>query len=487
MLDMKHKNIGIGIGIALPVTVALGILFVARMTEDPIDELNQMTVTIDDVQPIEVESVEYMSPNNIDDDLVILPVQNPSGPFGEYTRISDRYYIQNDTVYYDNWSREDTAIEEADPDTFESVEGEIAKDSQHVYVVGLIIEGADPKTFEHIERDFYRDARRVYKEGVVMDDSDPDTFTLIPDTQGKDGTIAYAIDSNHVYDAYSGEVIEGADPNTYEWINYFVQKDNDQMFVRADGMGKEENAVVATMDPATFEQMDDTFYRDKNSVYYIGSDQEILMPYENYGTYLKKLDGADPKTFTILSHGYVHDAHGVWFWYLPVEDMDPTSLIVLDKESYGNAVYAKDAKKVCYRDRVLTDLDPSSVELPHRYYMLDDENVYYMERRLEDLDRMSFEVLSREEFARDNDTLYFTGHALSGIDPNEAVDTIEFWRESPYSITYLFKDDQYAYSAQVTYNTTTLEEPRIQKYVPKDIAQCSVEYLEACGIEEIKG
>ena len=490
MRDMKKYKIYILV--AIGVLVAGGALLFGIQNQKDEEIILEIEGEVQEI-------IQDYFPDNEDgsfsEDIILIPgqyniVPTPVYPHGmdensEYREVGDNYYVLDSVAYYRTYSRPHFEMIEVEVSTFESEWDKYAKDKNHVYYKKEILKGVDPETFVEIEYSFFKDSEHVYKDGVETDQADPETFKLYSDPDGKDGTMSYAKDAYHVYDAYSGEMFEDADPETFVWISSTLQKDKDHVYFWGGGGSR---AIIKGINAQTFEQVGQNYYKDRDSVIYIGSAQTIRMAWENYGEIVRVLEDADPDTFEIISKGYVRDVESVWYWYLPVVDANPKTLVVDDTQK--RAAYARDDNSVFYRDMKLTKLDPSRTQFISGTYAIDDNEVYYMEHHITGLDRESFEVIQedpyRTAFAKDKDTLFFTGYEILGIDP-VAIEAIEFLSESPSGITYLLKDSKKVYTTRIKFNVKSLEEPVVNIYTPTDIENCSVSNLKACGIEINKG
>ncbi|MDR0793730.1 MAG: DKNYY domain-containing protein [Chitinophagaceae bacterium] len=164
----------------------------------------------------------------------------------------------------------------------------------------------DPNSFELIGEDYAKDAKSVFYRGKSIDGAHAPTFHIVGITDKKDPNYnankIWAADKNRVYDNW-GRVLEGADVNTYQrpfsdakYAQEF-SKDATHVFFR--------HIPVPGADANTFELLEFSGYaKDSKSVYYYGwSDAE----YDDAGrpkTDIPReiafvVEGADPATFQI--------------------------------------------------------------------------------------------------------------------------------------------------------------------------------------------
>ncbi len=120
-------------------------------------------------------------------------------------------------------------VEDADLETFEVIELEfgLAKDKNNIYHKGYKIIDSDPDSFERLNSSYFKDKNYVYfkSSGSVteghIEGADPATFVTLD-------TFHYAKDENNVY--YDGEIIEGADLGTFEYLEFGLAKDKNHTY-----------------------------------------------------------------------------------------------------------------------------------------------------------------------------------------------------------------------------------------------------------------
>ena len=198
------------------------------------------------------------------------------------------YEEKNDKIFYKwirggNWTRENTLLNEADAETFETINNDInvhlGKDKNHVYEDASILEQADPKTFEQVKEYYWKDKNNVYLlqfggTDCRIKNAEPNTFKVIKDYH-------WTIDRNNVY--YQFDQLLNVNPNK------FVAVDEE--------WGKDE------------------------SFYY----------YHNF-----KVDSLDYKTAEIVSPYYIKDQYRVFFWDTIVKDANPKTFKADGVGSFGH-------------------------------------------------------------------------------------------------------------------------------------------------------
>lgn len=204
--------------------------------------------------------------------------------------IPNQGYFKNETAVYHRGRKI-----EADPKTFQIVdEADVlhkfanamyARDKDSVFLEGRKIAGADPNTFQIIEAWRYaRDAKNVYFEGKRVENIDPAKFELIP-MEGL-GERNYT-DGTHLI--HWGKVVGKIDAASVKSLGNSYVKDRSQVFY----MGE----LIPGADPDTFNVINETsFSRDAKRVYF----WQVAVP------------NANPKTFEILERGYAKDDQRVY-------------------------------------------------------------------------------------------------------------------------------------------------------------------------------
>ena len=272
--------------------------------------------------------------------------------------------------------------------------------------------------------DYIRDRNNVYfvdnENGIIkiVKNADNNTFKVVEEN--------YGMDSKNVY--YNGKKLDfvGLDGLKIFDENYLKDKDSVyQIYETDNNKVKIKTIKNLNIDVASFENiLKGTFYKDKNSVYYVevdGDKQE-----------LKKLEGADADTFEpgIFSK----DKNSVYVDKQRLEGVSPKGFEILDNDLN----FIKDYKNVFYLDRAddgitfiprvqnIEGVDVATLEFAGGYYSKyykDKNNVYFMDNRdgkikfkkLSYVNPKTFEMVDNT-FARDDKNLYLFEYKLDGID-----------------------------------------------------------------------
>lgn len=233
------------------------------------------------------------------------------------------FVIKNDGIYWtDRTSRDEIKIDKADKDTFKvistGINKDYAKDKNNVYLIAnfykwfdlITFEDADPNTFQPLENDYAKDISHVYFGGNIIEGAEAKSFEILPKF--------YAKDKNHIY--HFDMVIEGANPETFQVIDEIYSKDKDNVFMYESlGPGWIEIKKIKDADPETFQSVDANYSsgpiyaKDKGSVYARGV----------------KIENADSKTFEVLAYDYSKDKNNAYVSGAKLENIDSNTFEVL--------------------------------------------------------------------------------------------------------------------------------------------------------------
>ena len=272
---------------------------------------------------------------------------------------------------------------------------------------------------------YVKDKKNIYylddESGKVkkLKNVDYDTFKII---NGK-----YGIDKNSVF--LNGEKLDFISVDGFKILDNEYLKDSKnvyEIYETNDSKIKIRAIKNLNIDAKSFEKASrEIFYRDKNSVYYVDISEEKSV--------LKKLEGADAKTFQagILSK----DKNNVYYDTEILKDVSPNGFKILNMMP----LIMKDNKNVYYLDMneddkvtpiILNfkDMDIATFEAVENIYY---SNLYYKDKnniysilkdfnekiRLEKLNGANpktFEIF--DNYAKDDKNVYIYGNKLDGIE-----------------------------------------------------------------------
>jgi hypothetical protein len=209
----------------------------------------------------------------------------------------------------------------------------------------------------------------------------------------------------------------------------------------SDGVVYYQNKEIANADPATFQELEDGWARDRNAVYEEGYKKAFLNPATVrvlppiyimdkaavwvYGTgYYLRVDktDADPATFMVISHGYGKDKNNVYYFAQKIANADVQSFTPLRDAAYPSAEgsasswYAKDIHSAYYRSTVIQNADVQSLVFLGGEYAKDSHTVYYEGNRIANADAGTFALVG--QYAKDKNHVFYSGKMLDlEIDP----------------------------------------------------------------------
>jgi hypothetical protein len=201
------------------------------------------------------------------------------------------------------------------------------KGGSYVYVVwnesdGKVehpVQSTDPGTFQVLDSGGYaKDSQNVFYHWQIIEGADPASFEAISGLYGKD--------VHRVY--YRGREIPGADPEQFELLNIQWGRDGKDVY--------RQDIPIRACDPASFKFLKDSWQRDDQCVYREG----------------RKVEGADTRSFKVLNFWYAKDKNNVYDSFPRViPGADPASFKLRD----GKCQVCAQDKNHCYRYEEVVD------------------------------------------------------------------------------------------------------------------------------------
>lgn len=182
------------------------------------------------------------------DDGLLQKDDNDDATEAGYARCEGKIY------HYERRDHKTMLLRGADATTFEVLKWGFARDKNKVFC-GINVVKADPQTFRHITCRFGADSSKVFYYNRIVPEADPATFEFIGGQHwAKDRCGVFCHDS----------IVPGADPATAKVVGSFL-KDSNHVFFFPAGF-----KLLEGVDPATFELLHRSYYRDKDRVYWDG-------------------------------------------------------------------------------------------------------------------------------------------------------------------------------------------------------------------------
>ena len=289
--------------------------------------------------------------------------------------------------------------------------------------------------------DYIRDRNNVYfvdnENGIIkiVKNADNNTFKVVEEN--------YGMDSKNVY--YNGKKLDfvGLDGLKIFDENYLKDKNGVYQIYETDNNKVKIKPIKnLNIDVASFENiLKGTFYKDKNSVYYVevdGNKQELkklegadadtfepgIFSKDKNSVYVEKqrLEGVSPKGFEILDNdlNFIKDYKNVFYLdreddgitFIPrvqnTEGVDVATLESVGKSSFKDYFKDKNNVYIVASEREFISVDsintklnfykliganPKTFELIHNFGK-DDKNVYFLDKKLKGIDAKTFEEIS---------------------------------------------------------------------------------------------
>lgn len=257
---------------------------------------------------------------------------------------------------------------------------------------------------------YFKQARKIFYihyKGYEVQLEDPDiesfvVFQKSEDNLSYDNTDNYARDKDKVY--YQGRILINANPNTFEIIDGVNNYSKDESLVYYD------DKLINDTDIETFKSLGRSYAKDKNLVYLSGeiivdanpqsfSIVESIKPnwWPHHFSFddryvfsnLKKIIGADPKTWEQIGYGYSKDRKEAYYYEESIT-ADPMTLIAID------STYAMDDSRAYYKGQEIIGSSPMSFEIFDNTvdYSKDKYNVFYKTNLIEGANPETFRNLS---------------------------------------------------------------------------------------------
>lgn len=322
----------------------------------------------------------------------------PVGVFSLFMVIGSSEYVELNPEGYD-------------PQTYKHINKTYATDINHVYYCNKILEGADPTSFYVLNEDYAADSQHVWFNELIIPGADPKTF-VAPDDNDALG--------HDAYDYYMGaEPLYVADISTFRQINnIWAIYSRNVYYLNVEGFS--EDKAVPIGDYHTFRTLNKYYAADDKCVYY---ENNIL-------------EGADPKSFTILEgeYHYAKDKNRVYYkaYGSPIRDL--TALRHKNMEEGLWNAFHTDGKTV-YNPKLLpmplgTDFATIYRVEPYRVWYADKTHVYYENRLLPEANPRTFKVFSAHyisevevssnnkssTYSYDDSHVYYRDSLMLGVD-----------------------------------------------------------------------
>jgi hypothetical protein len=158
------------------------------------------------------------------------------------------------------------------------------------------------------------------------------------------------------------------------------------------------------LDAASFEALSEVYSRDKNRVYYKFAFDDSFIVYP--------LPEADPASFNLFTAGLVRDKNHVWYGDRLLSGVDPATVEMINPDF----TVIKDKDSVHYRYDPIPGADPASFKHIGSGYYADRKRVYWGPNPVSGADPANFQVMGDSFIAKDSSKIYRSGVHLPGYD-----------------------------------------------------------------------
>ena len=183
------------------------------------------------------------------------------------------------------------------------------------------IDSTNPGTFQVLDSGGYaKDNQNVFYQWQVVEGADPASFEAISALYGKD--------ANQVY--YQGKMIPGADPEQFALLNIQWGRDGTDVY--------RQDIPIQACDPASFRFLKNGWQRDDQCVYREG----------------RKIEGGDVASFKVINDWYAKDKNHVYDSFPRIiEGADPATFRLKE----GKCQVCAQDKNRCYRYEEVVECD----------------------------------------------------------------------------------------------------------------------------------
>lgn len=244
----------------------------------------------------------------------------------------------------------------------------------------------------------------------------------------------YQRDNNYLYQ--NKKIIEGADPNSFVFINYLYFKDKDHVFY--------DNQLINSSDPNTFEVL------SYDIAYPSSIDND---PYSiNNALRMRELDQSE-NSYSQLT-GYGKDDRNVFYHTTQLTNADVKSFKAM------NNFFGKDGQQVFYKAFVIPDADPTTFQPLDGYYARDHNALYFQQYKIADL-----AIVDDMEGYIEGQTRHYFGNTLGKrIYP----DGLEIYHGRPYARvgTKIFYENRWIENAEANTFSLVIQMSRYKENNP---------------------
>lgn len=371
---------------------------------------------------------------------------------------SNQYYMKDSKVVYvrdgNFFQIGETAIEGADPLSFEVIDHSYAKDSNNIYYNGKLVSGVSPHpvltvkaglNISGFDSGYLISGDKVLSHGEVITDADPETFLYLQDL--------YAVDAHNLYYHTDNKMPQQTLPHAIDNASdRYIQHGNQILY----------QGNVISEQGSQFKMIDDEYASDSLHVYSNGSIVEEMVPEgftvisryyrkDKYQAYYFKtpIPESDPNTFEVLNdtlsrdkqhlyhHGYIvknkqpsevsrsdaDELQKLWKW--KSLHLDPTHVIIVPSDDIQDITHSFFAyqNEVYTRTKKLTGITPEEIiilDQEEQTFTQIGSQVFYYDLPIQGADSATFSIIT-DNFSKDANHVYWHEHKVLDADPSSFV------------------------------------------------------------------
>ena len=258
----------------------------------------------------------------------------------------------------------------------------------------------DIPSFQVLAENYAKDNNKAYFKYAEVDiDVDIPSFLVKFDHVPMDKNHVYVLLDGYYYFDTSNkgfDTLPGADPRTYEYLNYKFSRDKHHLY--------KSDTVYTKADRESFEILNQDFCKDKNGVYQYSQQDDLIA-----------VEEIDQQNVVTLNNTYIRDDVFVfsYFGYLGQGQEFHNVIKIPFKNSESLVFFEYDViridDKIFYKGQEIKGADAETYEDIMYGYARDVNNVYYIGSVVEGADSESFTYNEQKQTFSDKNNRYEMG------------------------------------------------------------------------------
>ncbi len=304
---------------------------------------------------------------------------------------------------------------------------------------------------------------KIFKEIFVVDDklySNCNRYYAVKHDDVKENSHGYIYDYENVYGQYikvatsqgaqfrklffsyytdGNKVYNG---NNDTGLTYNASLDFVSRFVLKQGLNIVQNDSKVTLQSSNVVFFSSNDWYEEGKLFHNGrvvsENVDItsleLLPFLNYGrlkdrnnvfAFGKKVEGADPSSYELLTHSYAKDKSYVYYRDKKLQGADASSFQVMHEDTThillkAHSPYGKDSNSIYYRGEVIEGVDVNGYRFLENGLLLSNGRAYFNGKYLENLDTESFAYNKELSIYFDKERVYSPlGELIANAKPDD--------------------------------------------------------------------